>query len=186
MIRINSQSGKGGVAYVLQSKFGFDLPRWLQIEFSRVVQKAAEDSGQEVSSDRIWSLFRSTYLHDQQDIALETFSFQKSNSGLERFDAILKCIDKDLEISGEGDGVVDAFVEAIKKATGVNFEIMEYGEHALGQGADAEAVTYIQLKHGLRRYTGVAISRDIVTSSLNALLRAAGQLIHESREREVA
>lgn len=186
VIRVNSQSGKGGVAYVLQSKFGFELPRWLQIEFSRVVQKAAEDSGQEVSSDRIWTLFRSTYLHDQQDIALETFSFEKSGAGLERFDATLQCIDKELKISGEGDGVVDAFVEAIKKATDVDFEIMEYGEHALGQGADAEAVTYIQLKHGLRRYTGVAISRDIVTSSLNALLRAAGQLIQESRKREAA
>ena len=186
VIRVNSQSGKGGVAYVLQSKFGFNLPRWLQIEFSRFVQKTAEDSGQEVSSERIWTLFQDTYLHDQQDVALETFSFEKSGTGLERFNASLKCLDQQLDISGEGDGVVDAFVEAIKKATDVDFEIMEYGEHALGQGADAEAVTYIQLKHGLRRYTGVAISRDIVTSSLNALLRAAGQLIQESRDRNVA
>lgn len=186
VIRVNSQSGKGGVAYVLQSKFGFELPRWLQIEFSRVVQKAAEDSGQEVSADRIWSLFKSTYLHDQQDVSLETFRFEKSSAGLERFEATLKCLDKELAISGDGDGVVDAFVEAIKKATGVDFEIMEYGEHALGQGADAEAVTYIQLKQGLERYTGVAISRDIVTSSLNALLRAAGQLIRESRQSAVA
>ena len=82
--------------------------------------------------------------------------------------------------------VTDAFVEAIKEATDIDFEIMEYGEHALGQGADAEAVTYIQLKNGLQRYTGVAISRDIVSSSLNALLRAASQLIEESRQRNAA
>ena len=82
--------------------------------------------------------------------------------------------------------MLDAFVEALKKATGVDFEIMEYGEHALGQGADAEAVTYIQLKCDATRYTGVAISRDIVSSSLNALLRAASQLISESQARRVA
>ena len=78
---------------------------------------------------------------------------------------------------------MDAFVEAIKKATHIEFEIMEYGEHALSQGADADAVTYIQLKSGMQRYTGVAISRDIVTSSLNALLRAASQLIYESQQK---
>lgn len=185
VIRVNSQSGKGGVAYVLQSKFGFELPRWLQIEFSRVVQKEAETSGQEISPDRIWSLFQETYLSNPDEVVLDTFAFEKVGDR-ENFKAELHCFGQTLNIRGEGDGVVDAFVEAIKDSTDINFEIMEYGEHALGQGADAEAVTYIQLKDGLQRYTGVAISRDIVSSSLNALLRAAGQLIQDARERDAA
>ena len=185
VIRVNSQSGKGGVAYVLQSKFGFNLPRWLQIDFSRVVQKEAEVTGQEIAPDKIWTLFQATYLSTHQDVSLENFTFEKVGDR-ERFKAGLSCFGQSLDIEGEGDGVVDAFVEAIKKATDIDFEIMEYGEHALGQGADAEAVTYIQLKHGLERYTGVAISRDIVSSSLNALLRAAGQLIEEARQRSAA
>ena len=184
VIRVNSQSGKGGVAYVLQSKFGFELPRWLQIEFSRVVQKEAETSGQEISPDRIWSLFQETYLSNPDEVVLDTFAFEKVGDR-ENFKAELHCFGQTLNIQGEGDGVVDAFVEAIKGSTDIDFEIMEYGEHALGQGADAEAVTYIQLKDGLQRYTGVAISRDIVSSSLNALLRAAGQLIQDARNREI-
>lgn len=112
---------------------------------------------------------------------------QRANEGgRESFKAGINCFGEYLSVEGEGDGVLDAFVEALQKQTGASFEIMEYGEHALGQGADAEAVTYIQLKDSNTRYTGVAISRDIVSSSLNALLRAASQLLSESRERRVA
>lgn len=187
VIRVNSQSGKGGVAYVLESKFGFQLPRWLQIEFSRVVQKKAEDSGQEISPDAIWDLFKEFYLETNNPVRLDSFSMRRDKEGSrESFTAGINCFDEYLTVEGEGDGVLDAFVEALKTQTGVDFEIMEYGEHALGQGADAEAVTYIQLKDDKTRYTGVAISRDIVSSSLNALLRAASQLLSESRERRVA
>ena len=187
VIRVNSQSGKGGVAYVLASKFGFQLPRWLQIEFSRVVQKQAEDTGQEISPDAIWALFKEHYLETSNPVRLDSFSMRRDNAGgRESFTAGINCFDEYLKVEGEGDGVLDAFVEALKTQTGVDFEIMEYGEHALGQGADAEAVTYIQLKDAKTRYTGVAISRDIVSSSLNALLRAASQLLSESRERRVA
>ncbi len=187
VIRVNSQSGKGGVAYVLASKFGFQLPRWLQIEFSRVVQKEAEDTGQEISPDAIWALFKQHYLDASHPVRLDSFSMQRANEGgRESFKAGINCFGEYLSVEGEGDGVLDAFVEALQKQTGATFEIMEYGEHALGQGADAEAVTYIQLKDSNTRYTGVAISRDIVSSSLNALLRAASQLLSESRERRVA
>ena len=187
VIRVNSQSGKGGVAYVLASKFGFQLPRWLQIEFSRVVQKQAEDTGQEISPDAIWGLFKEHYLDDSHPVRLDSFSMQRANAaGRESFTAGINCFDDYLKVEGEGDGVLDAFVEALKKQTDVDFEIMEYGEHALGQGADAEAVTYIQLKDGNKRYTGVAISRDIVSSSLNALLRAASALLSKNREKKVA
>lgn len=187
VIRVNSQSGKGGVAYVLASKFGFQLPRWLQIEFSRVVQKEAEDTGQEIGGDRIWALFREHYLNDEAPMSLEKFSIQKADrDGQESFQATIRSFDELLDIAGTGDGVLDAFVEALRESTGAEFEIMEYGEHALEKGTDAEAVTYIQLKSGNRRYTGVAISRDIVSSSLNALLSATGYLLQDARNSRAA
>ncbi len=176
VIRVNSQSGKGGVAYVLANKFGFQLPRWLQIEFSQVVQKVTEDTGQEIHPDQIWDLFNKHYLNNKKALSLENFSIEKAE-GRETFSATLDYLGKELAISGEGDGVLDAFVEAIKQAINIDFEIMEYGEHALGQGADAEAVTYIQIKCNNQRYTGVAISKDIIASSLNAFMGAASQLL---------
>jgi len=180
VIRVNSQSGKGGVAYVLANKFGFQLPRWLQIEFSRVVQKVTEDSGQEIHPDAIWGLFNKHYLDNKKLLSLENFSIEKK-AGRESFNAQLDYFGKEIAISGQGDGVLDAFVEGLKQAINIDFEIMEYGEHALGQGADAEAVTYIQLKCEGRRYTGVAISKDIISSSLDAFMGAASQLLDEQQ-----
>lgn len=180
VIRVNSQSGKGGVAYVLANKFGFELPRWLQIEFSRVVQRYTEDSGQEIHPEQIWELFNQHYLSNKKALNLENFSIEKRD-GRETFAASIDFFGKPLEISGEGDGVLDAFVEAMKQALSLDFEIMEYGEHALGQGADAEAVTYIQIKCEGRRYSGVAISKDIIASSLNAFIGAASQLLSEQQ-----
>lgn len=180
VIRVNSQSGKGGVAYVLANKFGFELPRWLQIEFSRVVQRVTEASGQEIHSDQIWDLFNSHYLTNAKPLSLENFSIEK-RAGRETFKATIDYFGKELAISGEGDGVLDAFVVALSEAINIQFEILEYGEHALGQGADAEAVTYIQLKCNGRRYSGVATSKDIIASSLNALMGAASEMLSEQR-----
>lgn len=180
VIRVNSQSGKGGVAYVLANKFGCELPRWLQIEFSQVVQAVTEVSGQEIHSDEIWELFNQHYLSNNKVISLDNFSIEK-NGDRETFNAKIDYFGEELLVSGEGDGVLDAFVVGLKQAINIDFEIMEYGEHALGQGADAEAVTYIQLKCEGRRYTGVAISKDIIASSLNAFMGAASQLLSEVR-----
>ncbi len=180
VIRVNSQSGKGGIAYVLANKFGFELPRWLQIEFSRVVQGVTEISGQEIHPDEIWRLFNQHYLNSDKVISLENFSIEKAQ-GRETFNAKIDYFGEELDINGKGDGVLDAFVAGLKQAIQIDFEIMEYGEHALGQGADAEAVTYIQLKCDGRRYSGVAISKDIIASSLNAFMGAASQLLCEQR-----
>lgn len=179
VIRVNSQSGKGGVAYVLANKFGFELPRWLQIEFSRVVQSATERSGGEIQPDSIWALFNQHYIESEKVISLEDFSINK-HQGREKFEAVLDLNGAPIELSGEGDGVLDAFIEGLKRALSLDFEVMEYGEHALGQGADAEAVTYIQLKSGMQRYSGVAISKDIISSSLNALMGAVSELLKDA------
>ena len=180
VIRVNSQSGKGGVAYVLANKFGFQLPRWLQIEFSRVVQKRTEDSGGEINPDQIWDLFNKYYLESEKVISLENFKLEKQE-GREFFTAQIDYFGKEIPISGQGDGILDALVEALKGSINIDLEIMEYGEHALGQGADAEAVTYIQIRYEDKRYSGVAISKDIVTSSINAFMGAASQLLSEQQ-----
>ena len=176
VIRVNSQSGKGGIAYVLANKFGCELPRWLQIEFSSVVQKEAESTGQEISAEAIWALFNAHYLDNKKVLSLENFTIEKTGGG-ESFNAKIDYFGSEIAISGKGDGVLDAFVEALRSSIKLDFEILEYGEHALGQGADAEAVTYIQLKCNGQRYTGVAVSKDIIASSLNALTSAASDLL---------
>jgi len=180
VIRVNSQSGKGGVAYVLANKFGFQLPRWLQIEFSRVVQRHTEQSGQEIQPDQIWGLFNQHYLSNKKALSLENFTIEKRN-GRETFSASIDYFGEPLEINGEGEGVLGAFVEAMRVALNQDFEIMEYGEHALGQGADAEAVTYIQIKSDGQKFSGVAISKDIIASSLNAFIGAASQLLSKQK-----
>jgi 2-isopropylmalate synthase len=143
------------------------------------VQRATEQSGGEIQPDSIWTLFNDFYLNSEKVISLEDFSIEKQG-GREKFAASLDYAGQAIALSGEGDGVLDAFIEGLKRALNVDFEVMEYGEHALGQGADAEAVTYMQLKFGAQRFSGVAISKDIISSSLNALMAAVSELLKES------
>ena len=180
VIRVNSQSGKGGVAYVLANKFGFQLPRWLQIEFSRVVQDAAEKSGGEIQPDRIWELFNRHYFENEKVISLQNYSIERNETG-EIFSGTITYFGKSMQVRGQGNGVLDALVQGLHKVVQIDFEVMDYGEHALSQGADAEAVTYIQIKSQGKRYTGIAISEDIVSSSLNALMSAASQLLTKQK-----
>lgn len=180
VIRVNSQSGKGGVAYVLANKFGFQLPRWLQIEFSRVVQDAAEETGGEIQPDRIWELFNRHYFDKEKVISLQNYSIERNETG-EIFSGTITYFGKSMQVRGQGNGVLDALVQGLQKVIQIDFEVMDYGEHALSQGADAEAVTYIQIKSQGKRYTGIAISEDIVSSSLDALMSAASQLLTKQK-----
>ena len=180
VIRVNSQSGKGGVAYVMESKYGYTLPRWLQIEFSRVVQKEAEDSGLEVSPERIFELFQQKYLTPATPLTLSGFSIEKSDK--ERVKAEIELDGKRFNVVGSGNGMLSAFIDAMQSSFGLQLQILEYGEHALSQSANAEAVTYLQLKHEGERFTGIAIDKDIVTSSVNALLNAVSQVLSKQRQ----
>ncbi len=183
VIRVNSQSGKGGVAYVMDNKYGYQLPRWLQIEFSRVVQKDAEDTGREISPDRIFQLFRNTYLESGANLTLKSFAIEKNNGETVRGE--LELDGNAFEIQGSGNGMLEAFVKALESTFGMELQILEYGEHALSQNANAEAVTYLQIKHDNRRFTGIAVDADIVTSSVNALLQAFSQAL-QLRRRQAA
>ena len=171
VIRINSQSGKGGVAHVLRRDYGLELPRWLQVDFSTAVQDLAEDSEAEVSSDEIYALFQQTYLMTADRWQLGNYQLLRQD-GSDGLEVTLAGPSGDVTLSGKGNGVVDAFVQAMESVTGRHIVVVEYSEHTLGQSADAEAVCYVQLNIDGERPCGVGRSHDIVHASLTAILSA--------------
>jgi len=166
----------------MDSKYGFQLPRWLQIEFSRVVQKAAEASGQEVSPQHIWELFQQEYLDLPSPLKLKSFDIHRTEANHQRILGQIEHEGKIVSVEGKGAGMLEAFVDALQTTFSMQLQILEYGEHALSQNANAEAVTYIQVKYGNSRYNGIAIDGDIVTSSVNALLNAVSQILYNRRQ----
>ncbi len=171
VIRINSQSGKGGVAYILSRDYGLELPRWLQIDFSAAVQALAEASETEVSSQAIFELFKTTYLSPTADWSLGNYQLAREE-GVDALKAVLAAPSGETSINGRGNGVVDAFVNAMEAYTGRKIVLVEYSEHTLGQSADAEAVCYVQLNIDGDRPCGVGRSHDIVQASLAAIVSA--------------
>ena len=176
VIRINSQSGKGGIAYVLEQEEGLQIPRWLQIDFSAVVQRHAEVSETEVAPKKIVELFEKQYLATIAPFALK--GYQLTRKDQEDFLVASVTEDgKDLTLEGRASGVVGAFMNALQKQTGKEMVLVEYNEHTLNraEGAAADAVTYVQLNINQRRYCGVGRSSDIVEASLRAILSAVNQ-----------
>ena len=173
VIRINSQSGKGGVAYVLEQERGLNIPRWLQIDFSGVVQKFAEDSEAEVAPTKIVELFTQHYLNINKPYELKNYKLSRID-GEDHLTAEVLFEDELVELSGRAAGVVSAFVSALEGHATKQIVLVEYSEHTLSQadGADAEAVTYVQLNIEGTRYCGVGLSNDILEASLKAILRA--------------
>ena len=171
VIRINSQSGKGGIAYVLERDYGYELPRWLQIDFSAAVQAYAEEKESEVGSEAIHDLFQKTYLNGEGRWALGNYTVSREDH-VDKLQAELNRGSAHEQIAGTGNGVVASFVDAMEKFTGKQIVLVEYSEHALSQSADAEAVCYIQLNIEGERYCGCGRSHDIVQASLDGILRA--------------
>jgi len=171
VIRINSQSGKGGVAYVLERDHGYELPRWLQIDFSTAVQAHAEEQEAEVQSAAIHDLFQRTYLAPDGRWSLGDYQLSRADH-MDQLAAVLCEGSQTHHIKGTGNGVVAAFVDAMERFTGKSVVLVEYSEHALSQSADAEAVCYIQLNVDGERVCGVGRSHDIVKASMNGILGA--------------
>jgi len=174
VIRINSQSGKGGVAYVMEQEQGIKMPRWLQVDFSPVVQQEAEKTEAEVSPDQIVDLFDRTYLQANQNRKLGNYEVKRENA-TDVLQAVLVEDGKSYELAGEGRGVLEAFVEAMSKHTGKPFVIVDYNEHTLGSTEGSEAIAYVQISIGQQRVCGAGRSRDILGATLNALLNAVAR-----------
>jgi len=181
VIRVNSQSGKGGIAYSLERDYGLQLPRWLQVEFSGEVQRNAEINGGEVEPEAIWELFKETYI-DGSFAPTRLGPFELKRTTHDHIHAQLLLESGMVEISGDGHGVMDAFVQALKAHYGLKVDIQEYTEHALKEGSDADAASYVQVNINGQRFYGVAIHEDIVTASLNALLSATNQFMVERHQ----
>jgi 2-isopropylmalate synthase len=177
VIRVNSQSGKGGVAYVLKTDYGLDLPRGLQIEFSKCVQEVADRTGKELTSADIWSLFEDTYQRD--GIRLINYRLlPEPRAGERRIAATIAVEGVERRIEGVGNGPIAAFVDALSRVCDIDLEVLDYHEDAVGAGADAQAAAYVQIRgNGAGTLYGVGIDSDIVTASLKAVASAATRAV---------
>jgi 2-isopropylmalate synthase len=187
VIRVNSQSGKGGVAYLLKTDHALDLPRKLQIEFSGVVQEKTDAEGGEVTSDQIWSIFTDEYLPAPADddkwgrFELLGTRTQSDMSGDVRLDVTLRDGDEQTDVSGVGNGPIAAFLEVLRDR-GFDISLYDYVEHTLSSGGDAQAAAYVELQVDDQRLWGVGIDGDISTASLKAVVSCVNRAIR-TRER---
>ncbi|MCU0965630.1 MAG: 2-isopropylmalate synthase [Burkholderiaceae bacterium] len=168
VIRVNSQSGKGGMSYLLEAEYGIELPRRLQIEFSQVVQAVMDVSGREMSAADLWRVFEAEYRLDGR--MLESYRLDEDGAGRVRLNAALRVDERPVALHGQGSGPVDAFVAALQGAFDAQLQVLDYHEHAIGTGAKARAAAYIEMRVGERRLHGVGIDADIVAASFKALL----------------
>ena len=182
VVRINSQSGKGGVAYILQRDFGFHLPRWTQIDFSRVIQQEAESRQTELTSDDVISVFEDTYLN-QSTLALQDYEI-KNTAGSVSFTGSVRMGDDIIDVVGNGNGPLSAFINAISAKLNKNIHVINYAEHALTvesqspltqNNSDANAVAYLQLNIEGEIYSGIGTCSSTVSAMLKAALSALAQ-----------
>lgn len=186
VIRVNSQSGKGGVAYLLKADHAIDLPRKLQIEFSGVVQAKTDAEGGEVTSEQIWSIFTDEYLPADDESAkwgrFELLATQTRSdmSGDVELDVTLRDDEQQFSVTGSGNGPIAAFIEVLR-AQGFDITLYDYVEHALSSGGDAQAAAYVELQVGDQRLWGVGIDGDISTASLKAIVSGVNRSIRARR-----
>jgi len=176
VIRVNSQSGKGGVAYIMETEHGFALPRRLQIEFSKTIQTIAEDTGTEITPSAMWGAFQTTYLPDEPALALRSNELATDVDGNATITAQILADGEPVTVTGSGNGPIAAFVAALHDGLGIEIDVVDYHEHSLGAGADATAVAYVETKggDGATRW-GIGTHPNIITASLRAVLSAASR-----------
>ena len=184
VVRVNSQSGKGGVSFLLQQQAGYELPRRLQIEFSKIVQQVSEQTGKEVGSDAIYQLFDEAYL--QVDLPYQhhrsQFITQSNNEVLAQIEG---CYDHEkITLEGKGNGPVDAVASAIAEHINRPITVIDYHEHGLSRGSDATAVCYVEVKVGDRHPVfGVGQDANITTAAIKALMNAVNRAIKSQQDK---
>jgi len=184
VIRVNSQSGKGGVAYLLKTDHNLDLPRKLQIEFSRVVQNVTDAAGGEVTSERLWDIFTDEYLPapaDKPELKWGRFELKRMRTASEmdgavQLDVVLRNGETEVSCTGNGNGPISAFINVLEQL-GVNVRVLDYVEHTLSSGSDAQAAAYMELEVGGKTIWGVGIDGDIATASLKAVISGVNRAL---------
>jgi 2-isopropylmalate synthase len=180
IIRVNSQSGKGGVSYILKNDYHLDLPRRLQIEFMKVIQGITDTTGKEITPDEIWRAFEITYLGPKAALELiETDTSDHAGTGAAgtRLQAVIRTAGQQRAIVGTGNGPIAALTDALARECGIRLQVVDYVEHAVGAGSDAMAVAYIEAagEKGAAVW-GVGLHSNILTASLRAVVSAANRL----------
>uniref|UniRef100_UPI003B3BBA4E alpha-isopropylmalate synthase regulatory domain-containing protein n=1 Tax=Sphingomonas sp. TaxID=28214 RepID=UPI003B3BBA4E len=177
VIRVNSQSGKGGVAWVLEQDQGLKLPKRMQADLSRAVQALADETSRELNAADIWGAFRKHYRLDGAQ-PFELVSYEETQSGQERiFVGRIRHNGEERSVSGRGNGLLSSVLSALRESFGVDLEIGDYSEHAIGKGSDVQAAAYVETRAGDgRTIFGVGMDTDVATASVRALLGAANAL----------
>jgi len=186
VIRVNSQSGKGGIAYLLEKDHGVRLPRRLQIEFSRIVQAIADATGKELTSADLWAAFQEKYLQPDEPFRFidHRTSPDSHASGASKLTATIRTQGQERLISGKGNGPIDAFTDALNRCFGLDVRVVDYHEHAIGAGANATAVSYVEVRMNSEPASlfGVGIDSHIVTASLKAVISAVNRVLRQSAD----
>lgn len=172
VIRVNSQSGKGGISYLLESEFGLELPRRLQIEFSHVVQTVMDATGRELTAQDLYSLFEREYRLRDVRTPVHRILTGTEDSDVNRITltADVDLAGRSIAIDGTGTGPIDAFVDGLSRATSQNVRVLDYHQHAIGSGSNAQAVAYLELRVGEQTVFGVGVDANIVSASLKAIM----------------
>ena len=182
VIRVNSQSGKGGVAYLMKADHKLDLPRRLQIEFSKVVQSHTDSLGGEVSSEKLWEIFQDEYLPAKvEELKWGRFELRRMRSesemdGIVKIDIVLRDGDGELTAVGQGNGPVSAFIDVLAQQ-GVAIRLLDYIEHTMSTGSDANAAAYVELDVAGKVLWGIGIDGDIAVASLKAIISAVNRAL---------
>jgi 2-isopropylmalate synthase len=186
VIRVNSQSGKGGVAYIMKAEHGLDLPRRLQVEFSGRIQAITEDTGTEISPAEMWAAFSTEYLPEHSAIELVTYDTATADAGTSLV-ARLHVNGRDRTVRGTGTGPVAALVHALRTEFGLALEVLDFSEHAVAAGTDASAVAYVEARDGDGTVRwGVGVHESVLTASLRAVVGAFTRLHPGASERPSA
>jgi 2-isopropylmalate synthase len=180
VIRINSQSGKGGVAYLLEKDHGLSMPRRLQIEFSQVIQKITDETGKEITGSEVWKTFQETYLDESgffqfQEHNINSYKNQdgKQVDGLE---IAMKIDNKVSSIKGEGNGPIDAMINGLVNDLNLDLKIVDYHQQAISSGSDAKAVAYSEIVYNEKTIWGVAIHENTVIAGLVSVINGLNRI----------
>ncbi len=176
IIRINSQSGKGGVSYILEQNYGIIVPKAMQADFGKIITNVSDSSNKELLPDEIYQIFRNSYVNYESKLAL--VSYNEVTNGDSKLECVISLNGTEKNISGDGNGILDSFSKAIQKELGINFEISNYNEHSLEYGTKSRAITYIHiLDENKNPYFGAGLSTSISKSSLKALVSAINKIL---------
>jgi 2-isopropylmalate synthase len=179
VIRVNSQSGKGGFAWVLEQDQGLKLPKPMQADFSKAVQHMADDLARELSAADIWQAFRETYHVDVAERPFQLLDYEetRASDGTRVFAGTIAVEGKAQSVSGRGNGLISSVVATLNDAFGIGLEVLDYSEHALSTGSDARAAAYVQCATAHGTVWGCGIDEDVATASVRAILSAANSAV---------